>query len=110
MADFVYNDKDTAVRTREGLLRGFKANGVYQVRGIKYADARRFEAPERCRSWEGIKDATVYGCICCGPDGRGSAGFRAPAGGCPRREAGSGRRSWRVICSCWRRYACICCS
>ena len=68
MAGFVYNDTDTVVRTKEGLLRGFKAGGVYQFRGIKYADARRFEAPERVRSWEGIRDATIYGCICCGPD------------------------------------------
>ena len=66
MAGFVYNDKDTVVRTREGLVRGFKNDGVYQFRGIKYADAKRFEAPQRCRPWEGIKDATIYGYICCG--------------------------------------------
>ena len=66
MAGFVYNDKDTVAKTKEGLLRGFKAGGVYQFRGIKYADARRFEAPERCAPWEGIKDATIYGYICPG--------------------------------------------
>ncbi len=66
MAGFVYNDKDTVAKTKEGMLRGFKAGGVYQFRGIKYADARRFEAPQRVKPWEGIKDATIYGYICPG--------------------------------------------
>ncbi len=66
MSGFAYNDKDTVVRTREGLVRGFKMDGIYRFRGIKYADAARFEAPVRCRPWEGIKDATIYGCICPG--------------------------------------------
>ena len=30
MAGFVYSDTETVVRTKEGLLRGFKAGGVYQ--------------------------------------------------------------------------------
>ena len=68
MSGFVYNDRETVVRTREGLVRGFKNDGVYQFRGIKYADAKRFEAPVRCKVWEGIKDATTYGYNCTGAD------------------------------------------
>ena len=64
--DFVYNDKDTTVRTTEGRLRGFYAGGLYQFRGIKYADAKRFEAPQRVQPWDGIKDATSYGYCCTG--------------------------------------------
>ena len=85
MAGFAYSDQDTVVRTKEGLLRGFKNDGIYQFRGIKYADAKRFEVPVRCTPWEGIREATVYGYCCTGAE----QPKKAPVG-----ELSMGHRYW----------------
>ena len=37
---------------------------MYIFQGIKYADARRFQAPQPVKPWEGVKEATNYGYIC----------------------------------------------
>ncbi len=55
---------DTVARTADGALRGFYLDGQYIFQGIKYADARRFHAPEPVKPWEGVKEATNYGYIC----------------------------------------------
>ncbi|MDR1319757.1 MAG: carboxylesterase family protein, partial [Treponema sp.] len=56
-------DTDPVVQTRAGKLRGFLLDGVYTFHGIKYADAKRFQAPEPVAPWEGVKDALSYGAI-----------------------------------------------
>ena len=55
--------------TDKGILRGFFYDGVYQFRGIKYADADRFEQPRPVKPWDGIKDALDYGLNCPSPEG-----------------------------------------
>ena len=55
---------DTVAKTADGSLRGFFLDGLYIFQGVKYADARRFRAPQPVAPWEGIKDATNYGYIC----------------------------------------------
>ena len=55
---------DTVAKTADGLLRGFFLDDLYIFQGIKYADARRFRAPEPVKPWAGIRDATNYGYIC----------------------------------------------
>lgn len=52
------------VETKEGKLRGVYREGTYIFRGIKYAEARRFHAPVRVTSWEGVRSALVYGPVC----------------------------------------------
>jgi len=56
---------DTAiVPTTYGRLRGYIHNGVYTFKGIPYATAIRFMAPQKPRSWEGIRSSMAYGPIC----------------------------------------------
>ncbi len=52
---------DTVAKTADGALRGFFLDGLYIFQGIKYADARRFQAPQPVRPWDGIKEAANYG-------------------------------------------------
>lgn len=60
---FVSTKTYPVVETKAGKLRGFCLDGIYTFQGIKYADAKRFQAPEPVEPWEGIKNATNYGYI-----------------------------------------------
>jgi para-nitrobenzyl esterase len=60
---FLCSDTEPVVQTRPGKLRGFLLDGVYTFHGIKYADAKRFQAPTPVAPWEGVKDALSYGAI-----------------------------------------------
>ncbi len=51
------------VSTPMGRLHGYKDDGVFGFRGIKYANAARFEAPTPVEPWEGVKDALDYGYV-----------------------------------------------
>ena len=56
--------EQTTVQTAAGKLRGFQVDGTYTFHGIKYANARRFQAPMPVKPWEGVKDALSYGFVC----------------------------------------------
>ncbi len=61
----VISDLDAAiVSTPRGRIRGILKEGTYMFRGIKYADAKRFQMPQPVAPWEGVRDALAYGCIC----------------------------------------------
>lgn len=49
------------VQTAQGKLRGFVQDGVFTFRGVPYAQARRFHAPQPVTAWEGIRNAQDYG-------------------------------------------------
>ena len=49
------------VETKAGKVRGLVTEGTYIFRGIKYADAKRFEEPKPVEPWEGVKRAHAYG-------------------------------------------------
>ncbi|HIS47487.1 MAG TPA: carboxylesterase/lipase family protein [Candidatus Scybalocola faecigallinarum] len=57
-------DASTTVQTKAGKLRGFQLDGTYIFQGIKYADAKRFQAPVPVKPWDGVKDALSYGYVC----------------------------------------------
>ena len=58
-------DKSTAlVNTSGGLVRGYQQNGLSIFKGIPYAKAKRFHAPEPAEKWEGVFDAASYGYVC----------------------------------------------
>ena len=58
-------DSSTAlVRTERGLVKGYEQNGLNIFKGIPYAKAKRFHAPEPLEKWEGVKDAASYGYVC----------------------------------------------
>jgi len=49
------------VQTKAGKIRGYRLDGTYIFRGIKYADADRFKMPRPVQPWEGVKDCFTYG-------------------------------------------------
>lgn len=61
---FVCSYDAPIVETMAGKLRGFQIDSTYVFRGIKYADANRWEMPVPVESWAGVKDALGYGYVC----------------------------------------------
>ena len=56
---------ETIAATKYGKVEGFLKDGVYQWRGIPYAaPPKRFQAPEECEPWEGVRDAKNFGPVC----------------------------------------------
>jgi para-nitrobenzyl esterase len=47
--------------TANGKIQGLDKDGVLQFRGIRYATAERFRAPQPAGPWDGIYDATAFG-------------------------------------------------
>ncbi len=54
-------DDPTIVATARGGVQGVLEDGVYEFRGIRYAQAERFQAPTDLEPWEGVKPANQYG-------------------------------------------------
>lgn len=52
------------VQTRQGKLRGLEVEGAFIFRGVRYAEAKRFQMPQFPAPWEGIRDAVQYGPVC----------------------------------------------
>ncbi len=56
---------DTDVRTRQGIVRGHRVDGVAIFKGIPYAaspfGANRFQAPQPARSWSGVRETFNFG-------------------------------------------------
>lgn len=51
------------IETKQGKIRGYKNDGVYIFKGVRYATAKRFQMPEEVKTWEGVKEAGSYGFI-----------------------------------------------
>jgi len=57
--------KDIAVvATESGKVRGYIHNGTFTYKGIPYAKAERFLAPQKPDAWEGVRSSTTYGPVC----------------------------------------------
>ncbi|MAJ37870.1 MAG: carboxylesterase [Flavobacteriaceae bacterium] len=54
-------DNIAIAETTSGKVRGLIRNGIFTYKGIPYATAKRFEAPTRVESWEGIRSSLNYG-------------------------------------------------
>lgn len=52
------------VQTAAGKVHGYHFDGLDIFKGIPYARAKRFHAPEPVPAWEGVLDATSYGYVC----------------------------------------------
>ena len=61
---FIYDSDVAVVETTRGKVRGYYYNDINIFKGIPYAKAKRFHAPEPVDVWEGIRDATNYGYVC----------------------------------------------
>ena len=51
------------VETKAGKVRGLVTEGTYIFRGIRYAEAGRFEEPRPVTPWEGVKRAHAFGAV-----------------------------------------------
>lgn len=63
MHKFEYSGR-TVVQTDKGKVKGYSCNGLMMFKGVPYAKAKRFHAPEPLEEWEGILDTTSYGYVC----------------------------------------------
>ena len=61
---FLYGPGKVTAETAGGRVRGYECDHVSIFKGIPYAKARRFHAPEPADPWEGEFDATNYGYVC----------------------------------------------
>lgn len=61
---FKHGSEDTIIETTRGKVQGYEYDGVRIFKGIPYAKAQRFHAPEPTEPWEGVMDATNYGYVC----------------------------------------------
>lgn len=53
---------DVAVTdTESGKVRGYIHNDIYTYKGIPYAEAKRFEMPQKPQAWEGVRSSLTYG-------------------------------------------------
>ena len=64
MRVFRYDPETAVVETDKGKVRGYFWKDIYVFKGIPYAKARRFHAPEELEPWEGTMDATSFGFVC----------------------------------------------
>jgi len=62
--DFSCGENVNIAKTKAGLLRGYKQNEVFEFKGIRYAEAERFQSPKPVTPWEGVKEALDYGFLC----------------------------------------------
>ena len=61
---FECGTKGPIVEPSLGRLRGFRLESSYIFQGIRYATAKRFQAPVPEGPWEGVRDALWYGHVC----------------------------------------------
>lgn len=60
----ICDSSSALVQTTYGTLSGYIEDGIYTFKGIQYAKAERFMAPEYPDSWEGVQTALYYGHQC----------------------------------------------
>ena len=53
--------QSTLVQTDKGQVAGYIDNGIFIYKGIPYAKAERFMAPQPADSWEGVRSSRAYG-------------------------------------------------
>ena len=56
--------KTALVTTARGKIQGYLHDGLAVFKGIPYATAARFHAPEAVEPWKGVLDASSYGYVC----------------------------------------------
>ena len=61
---FAYDKETAVVETSKGKVRGYMYDDMYIFKGIPYAKAKRFHAPEPVEPWEDVFQAISYGYVC----------------------------------------------
>lgn len=60
-AQLLTGENIAVTNTNSGKVRGYVKNSIYTYKGIPYAEANRFEAPQQVKSWQGVRSAMSYG-------------------------------------------------
>jgi len=61
---FICTKDANVVETKQGKIRGFFYDNVYNFWDVRYAMAKRFQMPEPPEPWEGVRNAMAYGYVC----------------------------------------------
>lgn len=61
---FSYTPTTAIVQTSRGKIRGYQDKGLSIFKGVPYAEAKRFHAPQPVEAWEGVLDTTSFGYVC----------------------------------------------
>ncbi|MBQ9210638.1 MAG: carboxylesterase/lipase family protein [Clostridia bacterium] len=64
MHQFQHDTSTALVTTAKGKIQGYRHDGLSIFKGIPYAKAARFHAPQPLEPWEGVLDACSYGYVC----------------------------------------------
>jgi len=59
--EIITSSENLNVQTTSGIISGYLDRGVYTYKGVPYAQAERFMAPEPVRHWEGVRSCCAYG-------------------------------------------------
>ena len=52
--------KTVEFQTKCGKIQGIDGENCFEFRGIKYANAKRWEYPQVIEKWQGVFDATCF--------------------------------------------------
>ncbi len=64
MSRFCFQHGFAVAETTAGRIRGFEHEGILSFRGVTYAKAKRFHAPEPVAPFDEVRDAASYGYVC----------------------------------------------
>ncbi|MFI5137655.1 MAG: carboxylesterase/lipase family protein [Sphingobacteriales bacterium] len=60
----VAGDDIAVTNTDAGKVKGYIHNGIFTYKGIPYATAERFTAPQKPKPWTGVRSSMTYGPVC----------------------------------------------
>jgi para-nitrobenzyl esterase len=60
-SQLVTGERVAVTDTESGQVRGYIHNSIYTYKGIPYAEAKRFEAPQKPKAWKGVRSSLTYG-------------------------------------------------
>lgn len=63
-APIVAGKSIAVAETESGKVRGYIHNGIFTYKGIPYAQADRFMAPQKPTSWTDVRSSLTYGPVC----------------------------------------------
>lgn len=60
-AQLLTGENTAVTSTDAGKVRGYINNTIYTYKGIPYAEAKRFEAPQKPKPWQGVRSSLTWG-------------------------------------------------
>jgi para-nitrobenzyl esterase len=60
-AQILTGEAVAVANTLSGKVRGYVHNGIFTYKGIPYAEAKRFESPQKPKSWASVRSSLTYG-------------------------------------------------